>query len=64
MIKPASCKEYETIYHLFFGCCVAQLMWTHVVDITSLPAITDFSTLGKYWVMGKNMLSLMCCLLL
>jgi hypothetical protein len=54
MIKLASCKEYETVYHLFFGCCVAQLMWTHVADITSLPAITDFATLGKYWVMGRK----------
>jgi hypothetical protein len=48
------CKEDETVYHLFFGCCVAQLMWAHVDGITGLLAIIDFSTLGKIWVLGRK----------
>jgi hypothetical protein len=48
------CKEYEFVHHLFFGCCVAHLMWEHVADITGLPVIIDFATLGKFWVLGRK----------
>jgi hypothetical protein len=44
------CKEYETVYRLFFDCCVAQLMWKHVADVM------------EFWVLRRkyaefNMLS-------
>jgi hypothetical protein len=48
------CKVYESVHHLFFGYCVAQLMWKHVADITGLPAIIEFSTLGKFWILGRK----------
>jgi hypothetical protein len=48
------CKEYETIHHLFFECCVAQLMWEHVADITGFPTFIDFATLGNFWVLGRK----------
>jgi hypothetical protein len=46
------CKEQESVAHLFFECCVAQNLWEHVSKITGLPVIRDFTSLGKFWVMG------------
>jgi hypothetical protein len=48
------CKEYEFIHYLFFDCCVAQLMWRHVADITGLLVITEFAALGKFWALGRK----------
>jgi hypothetical protein len=48
------CKEYETVHHLFFECCVAQLMWENVADITGFPTVIEFATLGKFWVLGRK----------
>jgi hypothetical protein len=47
------CKEDESIHHVFFECCVAQLMWAHMADIADV-LITDFASLGKFWVIGNK----------
>jgi hypothetical protein len=42
------CKEAESVSHIFFECGVSQYMWLHISDITGLPRITDFASLGKF----------------
>jgi hypothetical protein len=42
------CSENESVMHLFFCCCVAQIMWDVVSEISGLPTITDFESLGRY----------------
>jgi hypothetical protein len=51
------CKEAESTNHIFSECCVARLMWDLVAEITGLPRVNDFISLGKCWVMGKNMMT-------
>jgi hypothetical protein len=48
------CNELEYVLHLFFECCVAQLLWKTVSEISDLPLIKDFESLGMIWVRGKR----------
>jgi hypothetical protein len=41
------CNEDESVVHLFLCCCVAQIIWKVISQISSLPFITDFESLGK-----------------
>jgi hypothetical protein len=56
------CEEGESACHLFFECCVASAMWDVIANVTGYPKITDLLTMGKYWVLGKIILHLMCVL--
>jgi hypothetical protein len=48
------CNEPETNAHLFFGCCVAQVMWGVIAELFTLPRVKDFESFGKMWLRGKN----------
>jgi hypothetical protein len=44
-IEDRSCLFYsedESIGHLFFYCCVSQIMWQEISEISSLSSIVDF----------------------
>jgi hypothetical protein len=47
-------SENELVGHLFFGCCVAYSMWNVVSEITDLPIIMNFESLGRIWLRGKK----------
>jgi hypothetical protein len=46
------CNENESVLHLFFCCCVAQNVWNVISEISGLPSIVDFESLGKLWLRG------------
>jgi hypothetical protein len=48
------CEENETTSHLFFKYCVASALWDVIADVTDYPKITEFLSMGKYWVLGKR----------
>jgi hypothetical protein len=48
------CSEPESVSHLFFECCIAQLLWKIVSEISSIPMIKDFESLGLIWIRGKK----------
>jgi hypothetical protein len=48
------CDEFEFVLHLFFECCVAQLLWKTVSEISALPLIKDFESLDMIWVRRKK----------
>jgi hypothetical protein len=48
------CEEAESVTHIFFDCIVAQALWVHCVEITSYPVISDFESLGRFWVGVKG----------
>jgi hypothetical protein len=48
------CSKPETVLHLFFECCVARIVWGNICEITDLPLIKDFESLGTMWVKGKK----------
>jgi hypothetical protein len=48
------CEEAESVTHIFFDCIVAQALWVHCVEITGYPVISDFESLGRFWVGAKG----------
>jgi hypothetical protein len=48
------CNENEIVLHLFFDCCIAQLLWRIVSEIADIPLIKDFESLGSIWIRGRN----------
>jgi hypothetical protein len=48
------CVEPESVSHLFFKWCVAQMVWTDICDMTNNPLIIDFESMGRMWVRGKK----------
>jgi hypothetical protein len=37
-----------------FSAAGCRIMWQEVSEISGLPSIVDFESLGKYWLRGKN----------
>jgi hypothetical protein len=38
------CLDPESVHHLFFGCCIAKLMWSQLSDICNRVIGTDFES--------------------
>jgi hypothetical protein len=38
------CLDPELVHHLFFGCCIAKLMWSQLSDICNRVIGTDFES--------------------
>jgi hypothetical protein len=55
------CNEVESVVHLFFECCVAKSVWKVISEITGLPTIKDFESLGSMWVRGKKIKAFNVC---
>jgi hypothetical protein len=49
------CSENESVMHMFFCCCVSQNMWSVISEISDLPIITDFESLGRIWLRERGL---------
>jgi hypothetical protein len=49
------CDDLESTHHLFYECCVTQIMWGVVAKITGLPEILDFESMAKLWLRDKRL---------
>jgi hypothetical protein len=47
-------EEKESVYHLFFDCCVTKAMWMVCSEITSKLLGTDFESVAKFWLQEKS----------
>jgi hypothetical protein len=48
------CEEKESIYHLFFDCCVARVMWKMCSEIAGKQLGADFESVAKFWLHDKS----------
>lgn len=61
MPKPLECvhcKEIESVYHLFFECIVARVVWQDVKHLFKVVDIVDFKSLASPWLCNKKFLHL------
>jgi hypothetical protein len=47
------CSEEEYISHLFFGCCVAQNLWSIISETIVLPIGGDIEFMAKFLLREK-----------
>jgi hypothetical protein len=47
-------SERESIIHLFFECCVANLVCGHICEILSLNLGHYFEAVARFWLTNKN----------
>jgi hypothetical protein len=47
------CTEKESVKHLFFDCCVAQVLWENISEIIGVAVGTDFESVAKWWLIKK-----------
>jgi hypothetical protein len=55
------CLETESVVHLFFGCCIAKLMWSQLSDMSNRIIGTDFESVAGLWLREKKFKSLNIC---
>lgn len=48
------CNEQESIFHLFFGCVVAQHVWRAVSVFLACELGTDYLSVAKFWPASKK----------
>ena len=48
------CVEDESVHQLFFGCCVATLMWKHLYDIFNIQIGVNFESIARWWISNKK----------
>jgi hypothetical protein len=48
------CSELECVDHLFFECCVAQVMWVCISEITNVKLVIDFKSVAIFWFHGEK----------
>ena len=48
------CAEDESVHHLFFGCCVATLMWKYLYDIFNIQIGVNFESIARWWISNKK----------
>jgi hypothetical protein len=49
------------VHHLFFGCCVAKLMWSELSEVVGIEIKPDFESVAKMWVLGKKFRIIIVC---
>lgn len=60
LVKPLECvycKEIESVYHLFFECIVAKLIWAEVGTLFQV-SVHNFESIAKHWLCNKRFLHL------
>jgi hypothetical protein len=64
------CSEQETVGHLFFGCCVAKVLWAYLTNIFHVTLGVNYESVARWWVSNKKykimnsfLTALMWCLL-
>jgi hypothetical protein len=48
------CNELESVTHLFFDCCVANLVWSTISDLLGLNLGENFESVARLWLANKN----------
>ena len=48
------CSEIETVHHLFFDCCVARTLRSHVSDIFDIHIGSNYESVARWWVSNKR----------
>ena len=48
------CNEAETVHHLFFGCCVASVMWRHLSEIFGINLGADYEFVARWWLSNNR----------
>jgi hypothetical protein len=56
------CTDAETIHHLFFGCCVAKILWCHLSVMGGTDIGTDFESVAGKWLCAKKFKTLNICI--
>jgi hypothetical protein len=55
------CLETESVHHLFFGCCIAKLLWSHLSDMSNRIIGADFESVAGLWLCEKKFKALNIC---
>jgi hypothetical protein len=55
------CNELETVHHLFFDCCVANVLWSEISEALGMVVNPDFESVAKMWLLGKNFQHINVC---
>jgi len=48
------CNENESVHHLFFGCCVASVMWRHLSEIFDVNLGADYESVARWWLSNNR----------
>jgi hypothetical protein len=48
------CNEDEIVHHLFFGWCVAKMLWSELSEMFDIQIGTDFESVSKLWLCNKK----------
>jgi hypothetical protein len=55
------CSEIETVHHLFFDCCVANVLRNHLSEIFEIQVGANFESVARWWVSNKKNSALNTC---
>jgi hypothetical protein len=55
------CNELETVHHLFFDCCVANVLCSEISEALGMVVNPDFESVAKMWLLGKNFQHINVC---
>jgi hypothetical protein len=55
------CEDVETAQHLFFGCCVAKVIWWNLSDIFGKEVGNDFESIAWLLLCDKKFKTLNIC---
>jgi hypothetical protein len=55
------CDGMEIAHHLFFGCCVAKVMWCNLSDVVGKELGNDFESIVWLWLCDKKLKTLNIC---
>jgi hypothetical protein len=55
IILRRTCREPESVTHLFFYCCVARTTWECVSKVCERVVGTDFESVAKLWPNDKKL---------
>jgi hypothetical protein len=55
------CNELESVDHLFFDCCVAQVFWNGISEVIGLPVGYDFESVAKLSLSEKKFKTINVC---
>lgn len=56
-LECVQCTEIESVYHLFFECIVARLVWIEVEELFHIT-VHNFEYVAKWWLCEKRCLHL------
>lgn len=51
------CTEDESVFHLFFDCTVARILWSYIRVYFNTAIGSDYESVARYWISNKKT----CC---